>query len=85
MARGRKIRPEDLGLGTPMEKNPYAGMTLKNAREKLEKDIILQTLLNIMNNITKTAEDLGMSRPTLYDLMEKLKISKPGDIESGSS
>jgi predicted DNA-binding transcriptional regulator AlpA len=38
-----------------------------------------------MNNITKTAEDLGMSRPTLYDLMEKLKISKPGDIESGSS
>jgi two-component system NtrC family response regulator len=85
MARGRKIRPEDLGLGTPMEKNPYAGMTLKNAREKLEKDIILQTLLNNMNNITKTAEDLGMSRPTLYDLMEKLKISKPGDIESGSS
>ena len=77
MAGGRKIHPGDLGFSARMEKIQYAGMTLKDAREKLEKDLILQTLSNNKNHITKTAEDLGMSRTTLYDLMEKLKISKP--------
>jgi two-component system NtrC family response regulator len=76
-ARGRKIRPKDLGLGAQMEKIPYAGMTLKDARAKLEKDLIEQALLNNKNNLTKAAEDLGISRPTLYDLMEKVKIPKP--------
>jgi DNA-binding NtrC family response regulator len=76
-AQDRKLRPEDLGLGTPMEKIQYSGMTLKDAREKCEKDLILQALSKNRDNITKSAEDLGISRPTLYELMEKLKISKP--------
>jgi two-component system NtrC family response regulator len=76
-ARGRKIRPEDLGLGTPAGKIQYAGMNLKNAREKFLKDLILQALSKNGDNITKTAEDLGISRPTLYELREKLKISRP--------
>jgi two-component system NtrC family response regulator len=80
-AQDRKIRPEDLGLGTPMEKIQYSGMTLKDAREKCEKDLILQALSKNRDNIKKSAEDLGISRPTLYELMEKLKISKPRDIE----
>ena len=80
-AQDRKIRPEDLALGTPMEKIQYSGMTLKDAREKCEKDLILQALSKNRDNIKKSAEDLGISRPTLYELMEKLKISKPRDIE----
>jgi two-component system NtrC family response regulator len=81
-AQDRKIRPEDLGLGTPMEKIQYSGMTLKDAREKCEKDLILQALSKNRDNIKKSAEDLGISRPTLYELMEKLKLSKPRDTES---
>jgi two-component system NtrC family response regulator len=76
-AGGQKIRPEDLGLGARMEKIQYAGTTLKDARAKLEKDLIERTLLINKNNITKTAWDLGISRPTLYELMEKVKIPKP--------
>jgi DNA-binding NtrC family response regulator len=75
--RSRKIRPEDLGLGTPIERIQHADKTLKNAREEWEKDRILQALSKNRDNITRTAEDLGVSRPTLYGLMEKLKISKP--------
>ena len=56
--------------------NKYSG-TLHEAREKLEKDLILQTLSKHGNIIKKAAVDLGITRPTLYVLMEKLKISKP--------
>jgi two-component system NtrC family response regulator len=77
VAKSRKIRPKDLGLGIPMEKIQYAGMTLKKAREKFLRDLILQALSKNGDNIKKTAEDLGISRPTLYELREKLKISRP--------
>jgi two-component system NtrC family response regulator len=76
-AGGRKIRPEDLGLGTPVEKIQYSGMNLKKARERFLRDLILQALSKNGDNITKTAEDLGISRTTLYELREKLKISRP--------
>jgi two-component system NtrC family response regulator len=75
--RGRKICAEDLGIGVRAEKIQYAGMSLKEARAKLEKDLIEQSLLNNKNNITKAAEDLRISRPALYELMEKVKIPKP--------
>jgi two-component system NtrC family response regulator len=40
----------------------------------LEKDFILRALQRNKGNVTKTAEELGVSRPTLYELMEKLGI-----------
>jgi DNA-binding NtrC family response regulator len=55
----------------------YLGMTLHEAREVLEKDLILQALSKHGNIIKKAAADLGVTRPTLYALMEKLKIPKP--------
>jgi two-component system NtrC family response regulator len=49
---------------------------LKDAREILEKELILKAMARNENNLTKAASDLGVSRPTLYDLMEKLGIPK---------
>jgi two-component system NtrC family response regulator len=77
LAMGRKVIPTDLGFDIPKHQNKYAGMSLRDAREKMEKDMILHTLSRHHNNITRTAEDLGISRPTLYELMEKLDIPKP--------
>jgi two-component system, NtrC family, response regulator len=77
MANGRKINPEDLGFENPLRKDEYAGMTLKEAREQAERNIINHVLIKYANNISKAATELGISRPTLYELTDKLKIPKP--------
>jgi two-component system NtrC family response regulator len=74
MSEGKKITLEDL------EMESIAGskecIVLKDAREILEKELILKAMARNENNLTKAASDLGVSRPTLYDLMEKLGIPK---------
>jgi two-component system NtrC family response regulator len=74
MAEGRKISPVDLELNVPH--TDHGNMTLKEAREKIEKTLIIEALALYKDNITKTSEKLGVSRPTLYELMDKLGISK---------
>ena len=74
MAEGKKVTPMDLELTSPYMK--YEGRGLKEAREALEKDLIQKALAKNKGNITKVAEELGVSRPTLYELMEKLGIGK---------
>ena len=74
MARKTKLTPEDLQLGT--EKISFHGVKLKEARESLEREMILQTLAKTRNNLSKAADELGISRPTLYELMEKLGIER---------
>jgi DNA-binding NtrC family response regulator len=61
----------------PIYESRYSGMTLHEAREILEKDLILRALSKNGNIVKKAAVDLGITRPTLYVLMEKLKIPKP--------
>jgi two-component system NtrC family response regulator len=74
MAEGRKITPADLELVGEYEK--YGGQGLREARESLEKEMVQRALASNKNNITKAAAELGVSRPTLYELMEKLGIKK---------
>ena len=74
MAEGQKVTHDDLEFHSPYEK--YEGKGLKGAREALEKDMIQRALSRSKGNMTKAAEELGVSRPTLYELMEKLGISK---------
>ena len=71
MAEGRKITPEDLEMGA----TKYSKMTLKNARDTLEKELIIKALNKNKGNVSKAADDLSISRPSLYALMEKLGIS----------
>jgi two-component system NtrC family response regulator len=74
MAEGAKLTPPDLELVAPYAK--YEGGGLREAREALEKDLIERALAKNKGNMTKAAEELGISRPTLYELMEKLGIGK---------
>ena len=74
MAEGTKITPKDLELSSPFEK--YEGKGLKEAREALERDLIERSLSKHKGSITQAATELGISRPNLYDLMEKLGIGK---------
>ena len=74
MAEGRKVTPSDLELETP--KGKYEGLTLREAREALEREVILRVLSKHNDNITRASEELGISRPTLYELMDKLGIAR---------
>ncbi|OPY15864.1 MAG: Transcriptional regulatory protein ZraR [Syntrophus sp. PtaB.Bin138] len=74
MSEGRKLSPEDLEMASPLA--GYETMTLKEARESLEKELIVKALVRNSDNLTKAATELGISRPTLYGLMEKFGIAK---------
>jgi two-component system NtrC family response regulator len=51
-------------------------ITLREARENVERMMIEQALKRNSGRITSAATDLGISRPTLYELMEKLGIAR---------
>ncbi|MGH6952563.1 MAG: sigma-54 interaction domain-containing protein [Alphaproteobacteria bacterium] len=64
---GGKRRPERPPPRTPEGRAP----SLKNARRELESVIIREALQRNGNNVKRTALELGLSRVTLYRLMEK--------------
>ena len=74
MADGTKVTPADLELTSPYAK--YADQDLKEARKALEKDLVHRALAHSEGNLTRTASELGISRPSLYDLMDKLGIKR---------
>jgi len=73
-AEGPRLTPADLELDVPELTDTVR--TLKAAREAVEKDLILQALARNQGNVTHTAAELGVSRPTLHDLLTKLGISR---------
>ncbi len=74
MAEGRHITPVDLELAGLVEGEAPRG--LKQAREELDRELVSLALQRNRGNITNAAADLGVSRPTLYELMDKLGIQK---------
>jgi two-component system NtrC family response regulator len=73
MADGKQIRPADMELSDGTQTPRMT--TLKEARENLERDIITEALKRNAGKITAASRDLGISRPTLYELIQKLGIS----------
>jgi two-component system, NtrC family, response regulator len=75
MSGGRRVTPPDLDLG--QSPAPAHAASLKDAREALEREMIVDALRKRSGKITAAAADLGISRPTFYELMEKLGLPKP--------
>ena len=50
--------------------------TLKEAREEIERAMVQNALRRHRNKISPAATELGISRPTFYELMDKLGIEK---------
>jgi two-component system NtrC family response regulator len=65
------IEPEDLQLGTISD----FSMGLKEARDQFEKEYIQRALQKTDFVISAAAELLGISRPTLYDMIKKYGIA----------
>jgi two-component system, NtrC family, response regulator len=74
MAEGKRITAADLELVEAAE--IVRAATLKEARENIERELVEHALKKYSGKITSAAAELGVSRPTLYELMEKLGIGK---------
>jgi two-component system, NtrC family, response regulator len=74
MANGKRLTAADLELGDISER-PHAA-NLKEAREAVEREMIQKALRKHGNKIAPAAADLGISRPTLYELMDKLGLKR---------
>lgn len=79
MADGDRVVAADLGLES---KDSLAGsigddfnsLDLRGVRERAERQAVVTALARADGNIVKASEMLGVSRPTLYDLMSKLQL-----------
>jgi two-component system NtrC family response regulator len=72
---------EDLGLPSPpggAGEGPAGAsdLDLRHVREAAERQAVVAALARTNGNIVKASEMLGVSRPTLYDLMRKLSIKQ---------
>lgn len=76
MADGRQVTAEDMGLGD--ESLEPESLNLREVRQSAETRAIRIALIKTYGNISRTAELLGITRPTLYDLMEKYGMSAEG-------
>jgi len=74
MADGRQVTSADLGLKIGDDVDSVDAFDLRVAREATEKRTILAALGRVNGNIAKAADLLGVSRPTLYDLMHRLNL-----------
>ena len=68
MARGPSIEPADLDL-QPAELEPAS--SLRAARERTEREALVDVLSRHRGNISKAARSLQVSRPTLHGLLDK--------------
>ena len=72
MADGPAIHAADIGL-RPSEDDPEA-LNLRQVRDMAEKQAVVRVLGRVNGNLSRAAELLGISRPTLYDLMHRFGL-----------
>jgi len=70
------IEPADLGSDAdpgeePWPEEEHPAVSLREAKERVELEYISSAIERHSGNIVKAADELGVSRPTLYDLMKK--------------
>ena len=76
MADGKLVTAADLGLKPGDEDQD--SLNLREVRQRAESKAIRVALTKSFGNISKAAELLGITRPTLYDLMNKYGLSAEG-------
>jgi two-component system NtrC family response regulator len=72
MTDGQTLHARDLGLAT--DNGEGETLSLRAVREEAERQALLKALGRTNNNLSRAADLLGISRPTLYDLMHRFGL-----------
>jgi two-component system, NtrC family, response regulator len=76
MSEGSLISAADLDLTAPPD--DMATLDIRAARARAEREVIQMALAQTGSNLSKAAKLLGVSRPTLYDLMQQHRLGIDG-------
>ncbi len=76
MAEDKLIGADDLG----MQSGEGLEINLRQVRQNAERGAILRALSVSDSNISASAKLLGVTRPTLYDLLKRYNIQVPGSV-----
>ena len=74
MADGELIGADDLGLDEADESLEH--LNLRQVRDEAERRAVVRVMARTNNNISRAAEILGISRPSLYDLINRIGLKK---------
>jgi two-component system NtrC family response regulator len=74
MVDGPVIQARDLGLAASDEGSE--ALNLREARDGAERREVARALARANGNLSKAADLLGISRPTLYDLLNRFGLRK---------
>ncbi len=74
MADGSGISAADIGIGSEAGERETTQINLRQVREEAEKHAVLRALGRVNGNLSKAADLLGVSRPTLYELMHRFGL-----------
>ncbi|MGQ4877923.1 sigma 54-interacting transcriptional regulator [Billgrantia sp. LNSP4103-1] len=83
MCEQRLIKPLDLGLERRTSNRNV--ITLEEARNSAEKEALICALSRNKHKVKKAADELGVSRVTLYRLMEKHQLARKGESSASLS
>ena len=72
MADGSTIGAEDLGLQAVDDDT--AALNLRVVRDECEKQAVIKVMSRVEGNVARAAELLGVSRPTLYDMLNRFGL-----------
>ena len=75
MADGKSVTAADLDLRPAAPRTSPLPINLRAAREVADRKAIRQAMSRTDNNISGAAKLLGISRPTLYDLLKQYRLS----------
>jgi two-component system NtrC family response regulator len=76
MAEGKYVIPANLELKDPSSPEEGAS-TLRSSRDNREKDLVRLAWEKAEGNVSRAAAELGVSRPTLYQLLIRYGLKKP--------
>ena len=79
MAEGRQVTAADMELDSVDETATTKPLNLRRVRESAEKQAVMRALSYTDDNISEAANLLGVSRPTLYSMLDKLGLEKAKD------